>query len=202
MLDDIKFLRNYPNRKEIRYNEKRGTVFVLLDFMGLPGFRVGDDGSAWTRWKIRGLGGGTERYMAEWRRACICLSRGYPALNVRFIGESRNRQVYVHHLILFAFVGLRPSGLERVEARHFPDRNPCNNSPTNLSWCSPKQNGHDQILHGTSGRLSQKLARRVRKFYKKYPLISFNELARQFKLSRPTVTKMVRGKWCGDLDGL
>src|SRR5690348_13366812 len=52
----------------------------------------------------------------------------------------------VHHIVLEAFVGPCPEGLE---ACHFPDRNPANNHVTNLRWDSHANNGKDMVKHGT-----------------------------------------------------
>ena len=55
----------------------------------------------------------------------------------------------VHTLVLLAFKGPRPEGME---CRHFPDRSPLNNKPGNLRWGTPKENSADKIVHGTSCR--------------------------------------------------
>lgn len=72
-------------------------------------------------------------------------SLGY--LRVGLAKESKMGVFLVHHLVLFAFVGKRPKGMQ---ARHFPDRNPANNRLNNLQWGTPKENGQDKKAHGTS----------------------------------------------------
>lgn len=61
-------------------------------------------------------------------------------------GEKPKR-INIQRLVLFAFVGPCPDGLE---ARHL-DGNPHNNHLRNLAWGTPVQNGQDKIKHGTSG---------------------------------------------------
>jgi len=62
-------------------------------------------------------------------------------------GEQEWHQV--HRLVLEAFVGPCPEGLE---ACHFPDRNPENNRLENLRWDTREANRDDQRKHGTIGK--------------------------------------------------
>jgi hypothetical protein len=59
------------------------------------------------------------------------------------------REVGVHVLVLEAFVGPRPEGMQ---ACHFPDRDKTNNDVTNLRWGTPISNQGDRVLHGTDSR--------------------------------------------------
>jgi hypothetical protein len=52
----------------------------------------------------------------------------------------------VHRLILEAFVGPCPEGMETC---HFPDINPTNNALENLRWDTRSENTRDQIASGT-----------------------------------------------------
>jgi hypothetical protein len=63
--------------------------------------------------------------------------------------DGKKHRRYIHRLVLEAFVGPCPEGME---ARHFPDRDPANNQLGNLSWASPKTNQADRVVHGTSNR--------------------------------------------------
>jgi hypothetical protein len=69
--------------------------------------------------------------------------RGYWAVTLR--EEGRNRTTKVHTLVLEAFVGPRPDGLE---ARHL-DGNTDNNSLQNLKWGTRSENNLDRVAHGT-----------------------------------------------------
>ena len=69
---------------------------------------------------------------------------GYCIVNLYQKGKMKSR--LVHRLVLTAFVGPCPKGME---ACHFPDRNPANNRLENLRWDTPKNNCLDQKIHGT-----------------------------------------------------
>jgi hypothetical protein len=64
------------------------------------------------------------------------------ALSTRFGVKMKG----IHHLVLEAFVGPRPSGMEGC---HFPDRSVKNNALSNLRWDTPKANSEDARIHGT-----------------------------------------------------
>ena len=68
-------------------------------------------------------------------------------LMVSIRADGRQRGFYVHRLVLEAFVGPCPPGLE---ARHFPDRSPSNNRLDNLSWATHEVNMGDRDAQGTS----------------------------------------------------
>lgn len=57
----------------------------------------------------------------------------------------------VHHLVLNAFIGLRPKGMEACHN----DGNPANNHISNLRWDTHGNNERDKYLHGT-GRWSKR----------------------------------------------
>ena len=60
---------------------------------------------------------------------------------------------YVHRLVLGAFVGPCPPGMESC---HFPDRDPANNRLDNLRWGTHQDNMLDRDKHGS---LNGKMAR-------------------------------------------
>lgn len=55
---------------------------------------------------------------------------------------------FVHRLVLEAFIGYRPEGME---ARHL-DGSRRNNSLANLRWGTHKENQADRVLHGTKSQ--------------------------------------------------
>lgn len=59
-------------------------------------------------------------------------------------GNAKKYQ-YVHRLVLEAFVGACPEGLQ---TRHL-DNDPRNNRLDNLCWGSSKENGEDKVLSGS-----------------------------------------------------
>jgi hypothetical protein len=62
--------------------------------------------------------------------------------------ENKQKVVRPHTLVLTAFVGPRPKGMECCHN----DGNPWNNCLTNLRWDTPRNNQLDRIKHGTSNR--------------------------------------------------
>ena len=56
-----------------------------------------------------------------------------------------------HTLVMEAFVGLRPKGMECCHN----DGNPQNNHLSNLRWDTPKNNQADRVKHGTTNRGEQ-----------------------------------------------
>lgn len=71
-------------------------------------------------------------------------SHGY--LQACLYKNGRREDRFVHHLVLEAFVGPCPEGLEGC---HDPDDNPKNNRSDNLRWGTRSSNVYDSIKHGT-----------------------------------------------------
>lgn len=106
---------------------------------GFPNYRVGSDGTIWSKSKKMGGKG------RNWTQMKAALSKaGYPMVTLP--GNSRR---YVHRLVLEAFVGPSPKG---AQARHFPDRDKTNNRIENLQWGTRSENQMDRAVHGTSNR--------------------------------------------------
>lgn len=59
--------------------------------------------------------------------------------------HNESEKKYVHHLVLEAFVGPRPSGLVCCHN----DGNEANNTLLNLRWDTPSENNRDRVRHGT-----------------------------------------------------
>lgn len=122
------------------------TQVEYRDVPGRPGYRVGSDGSVWSRWKIKGLGWGrgTTRVLGTaWRRLKTQRRKsGHHEVNL-------GRPIYsVHRLVLEAFVGPCSDGMECCHN----DGNASNNCVTNLRWDTHAENARDRIRHGTSDR--------------------------------------------------
>jgi hypothetical protein len=106
-----------------------------------PGYRVGDDGSVWSQIYP---GGVDKRRLGEWRRLKPTPQRrGHLAI---WLG--RDDQRFVHRLVLQAFVGPCPEGME---CRHL-DGNSANNRLENLAWGTCSENSADMVKHGRAGR--------------------------------------------------
>jgi hypothetical protein len=59
--------------------------------------------------------------------------------------KMKGRLVFVHVLVLEAFVGPRPPGMQCCHNNGIPD----DNRLINLRWDTPKNNVHDRRFHGT-----------------------------------------------------
>lgn len=131
-----------------------------LPVVGLEGqYEVSDRGriKGLARTIARRLGRGTNpnaEYFCQWReriRAPYVTEDGYHQYKLGHLGS-----VYVHVLVLGAFVGPCPEG---EEARHL-DGMPGNNALANLCWGTPKANADDRTRHGRTPRgVDQHLAR-------------------------------------------
>ena len=71
---------------------------------------------------------------------------GYPSVCLSKNGEVVRRQV--HHLVLEAFKGPRPTGMEAAHG----DGSPANAALSNLRWDTPAGNNADKVKHGTAIR--------------------------------------------------
>jgi hypothetical protein len=108
------------------------------------GYRVGDDGTV-----LSCRLPGTCRLSEEWRPLKIQKDAhtGYARVTLRIDGRSVH--AYVHRLVLEAFVGPCPEGME---ACHFPDQDRMNCRLENLRWDTRAANQADKVAHGTSNR--------------------------------------------------
>ncbi len=108
-----------------------------------PGYRVGNDGSVWSRWIQKVVGGrvGSRSYIGvAWRRM-----RTPPGNHGYLTVCLRGRVLTVHRLVLLAFVGECPAGME---CRHI-DGDRLNSNLSNLAWGTHAENDADKRRHGT-----------------------------------------------------
>jgi hypothetical protein len=74
-------------------------------------------------------------------------------LRVTLCKEGKKARVRTHHLVLNAFIGPCPEGLQ---CRHL-DGDRTNNHTENLKWGTPSENAYDRVKHGRKhGRLGKK----------------------------------------------
>lgn len=168
------------------------TVYKSLAFFGFPNYRVGNDGSVWSyrSYDTKGFG---RRW--RWRQIKESKNTRYPLVNLCHKGNIKSYSV--HRLVLEAFVGPCPEGME---ARHFPDRDTYNNHTTNLSWATPMTNQNDRIAHNThnkgsragSAKLNDEKVLRLRKLRLKGHTLKY--LSEMFGVSIPTVHLIVSNK--------
>lgn len=168
---------------------------IYRDVPGFPGYRVGDDGSVWSR-RRRGPG---DLLKAEWHR----LLEGRQRTGHRVVGlcvwsgaDYRVRTCFVHRLVLEAFVGPCPDGMQACHG----DGNPANNRPENLRWDTIKANSADRIRHGTDARgekscrakINRAIADAIRARYADGA--TGDELAAVYGIGRTTVYRVLRGE--------
>lgn len=117
---------------------------------GFTGYRVGTDGSVWSCRKMgRRSVNGKLALTDKWHTLKTpVVSNGYPTVALRD-EQGLIVTMYVHKLVLEAFVGPCPLGME---ACHYPDRTKTNCSLANLRYGTPKENSDDQLKHGTRQR--------------------------------------------------
>lgn len=172
---------------------------------GFPGYRVGDDGSVWSCWKRRGVPGfrGTKCFQSgTWKRLHAWAERtGH--LRVRLYGEGKASFICVHLVVMLAFGGPRPPGMQCCHG----DGDPTNNRPSNLRWGTAKSNKEDSIRHGTHAAgvrhgNAKHTADQVREIRAKYSTGSFTqrELAREYQMSLSAIAQLLRRERYADVE--
>lgn len=89
-------------------------------------------------------------YGKDGRKRALHTKKHKPYLTVGLSIGGTTKTRLVHQLVLEAFIGPRPDGME---GRHL-DGDRFNNRLDNLAWGTPKQNTADSIAHGTHHALS------------------------------------------------
>ncbi len=122
-------------------SSKHTTSVEYRSIPGYPGYRIGDDASVWTQRSRNGKG----KHGCEWRRLNPYLGAvGYYVVGLRVDGHQYSQLKYVHRLMLEAFVGPCPVGMESC---HY-DGDRTNNVLSNLRWDTRKANIEDRARHG------------------------------------------------------
>ncbi len=178
------------------------------DCPGYTGYRVGDDGSVWTRWKLQQRA--NKILGNQWRHLKIrqvIMRRRRPGVMTCVISITRDGEHHgegrggrrklasVHRLVLEAFVGPCPEGLQ---ARHLNDV-PTDNRLVNLCWGTPHDNMMDRRRNGiaTAGerhvfaKLTDAQAEEIRTRYAQGG-VTQAALADEFRISRPKISRIVR----------
>lgn len=108
-------------------SEEQSTVEYRI-VVGFPKYRVGSDGSVWSK------------KATWWKRLKPKALKSYGHQYVTLMPGTAYR--YIHRLVLEAFVGPCPEGLQSC---HDPDPDPSNNNLSNLRWGTPKENMADKM---------------------------------------------------------
>lgn len=163
---------------------------AVPDWEGL--YEVSDEG------QVRSLPSATDR-----RRKGKILKqtpqyRGHLQVNLHFCGHNEVR--YVHRLVLEAFVGPCPEGME---CRHL-DGDPANNELENLCWGTIEENQADRVLHGGgsvganngNAKIDEDTVREIRRIRIRENL-SGRKIAKRLNLSYYIVQDVLSGKRWG-----
>jgi len=121
-------------------------------------------------------------------------------LRIRLMKYGKSKMEFVHRLVLLAFVGPCPEGME---ACHDPDPDPSNCRLNNLRWDTHIANKVDQMRHGrgTSGerhgmaKLTTVQVEVIRREYRRthYHRSNAKELAARYGVTVDMVGRILRG---------
>lgn len=166
---------------------------------GFDGFyKVSDTGLIWSCYPKGRLTRERPVIKGDWvLRRQTQHKAGHMMVSLSFAGKRGS--YYVHRLILEAFVGPCPEGMECRHLNGIPN----DNRLENLEWSTYQINQMDRAKHGTSNRgercASSRLTKdQVIKIRKKYAAgkITYRELAEIYEVSQSTVYELItRQTW-------
>jgi hypothetical protein len=111
------------------------------DIPGFPGYRVGSDGSVWSKKRT----GKPSKKDWPWKRLETTPTKsGYRQAGLRN-DDGKHVIRFVHVLVLTAFAGPCPEGMQCAHDNGKRD----DNRLDNLEWKTPKANWDDRRRHGT-----------------------------------------------------
>jgi hypothetical protein len=123
--------------------------YKSLDCIGYPLYRVGNDGSVWSKFNVGHNPKPNRRDIAKngaWRKLNPSVKGNGCLVVVLRNNIGKKRMFRVHRLVLMAFIGQCPANLECCHN----DGDFRNNNLSNLRWDTSKSNGQDMVRHGTS----------------------------------------------------
>lgn len=159
----------------------------------LPGYRFGNDGSVQSCWS---RGGHCPVHTDIWRD--ISESRMQKGYSVTWLTVNGDPERFLtHRLILEAFVGPCPDGMEACHNNGIK----ADNRIDNLRWDTHEGNSRDKIRHGTQQRgekhpiakLTDQDVINIREEYRSGRK-GVNQIARDFGVSSGTVSMIVQRK--------
>ncbi len=159
--------------------------------VGYEGYAVGDDGSVWSRHK---WGFGAPGLTDKWRkmRPVPMGKRRVPVITL--VGPGGRKLLYVHRLVLEAFVGRCPEGLECCHG----DGDTSNNRLSNLRWDTTKANMADRTRHGRTVRgstsvLAKLNEQQIREIRNKYVRgkYGYRTLALEYGVCQTLIRKII-----------
>lgn len=198
MLETLPRHLNTTRLKERVMSDGQSTI-TYKDIPGFPGYRAGSDGTVWSSWhRLASPGHGAQRAAIgqEWSRKKASLNeQGYLRVMLRDARGHKSRH-YVHRIVLLAFVGPCPLGMECLHA----DSDPTNNTLLNLRWGTHADNVQDaiatgHILKGESQPNSKLIDSQVLEIRRLCAAgVGAVEIAQQFGLAHSTVGKITSGR--------
>ena len=112
---------------------------------------------------------------------------GYWHLTLSLNGKLQT--MYLHRIVLEAFVGARPDGMEALHR----DDNQNNNCVSNLRWGTHGENCIDRSAHGGSGhKLTYELAQEIRGLRGK---MRFVDIGERYGITKAMVWKIMSGRY-------
>ncbi len=161
---------------------------------GFLGYAVGDDGTVWSCRKRSGHMEPGSNFTNEWTMKRHSTSR-YCHISA-FLGDGKSHTCGVHRLVLLAFIGPCPAGMESLHE----NGNRHDNRLANLRWGTKKENAEDRERHGTAvkgerqhlAKLTETDVRAIRRIFTDERL-SFTEIGRRYGVPRRTIACVVRG---------
>ena len=157
----------------------------MLPITGFEDYWIREDGTVWSNRQggLKELK--TQRHGAGYRIAVLRRHRK----------KGTSIRLYVHVLVLEAFVGPCPKGMECLHG----DGNPSNNALSNLRWGTRVENAGDKILHGTHiegedshlAKLTEGQVREIRALYS-IRRLKQKTIAKMYGVSKETVSRVCR----------
>lgn len=167
-------------------------LYRKLDFMGYPCYKIGTDGSVWSRRSH------SRKLRKEWTRLWGNTNSG--GYRIYALRNSKGVKFFqAGRLVLLAFIGPCPKGKECCHR----DGNPRNNKLKNVRWGTRLSNMQDKIRHGTSlqgeshnlAKLSELEVKEIRRRYRTENIRQC-ELAIDYCVSYQTIYDIVaRRTW-------
>jgi hypothetical protein len=160
---------------------------------GCPGYRAGTDGSIWSCWRRAGKGMGWKLSQTWCRLRSDPRPKDGRARYTLRASLNRYRRTYGARLVLMAFVGPCPSGMECCH-----NNGKCKDDRlSNLRWDTPVANKADMLRHRTrlqgertaGAKITEAAVRFIRE--KGYPLKQHAEL---FGITEAMVSLIIQRK--------
>lgn len=183
------------------YEFEEGVLYRVLDFMGYPKYKVGDDGTVWSRSRSP-MYGDKKGKPVSWRKLKPAFTNGYPVVSL--CKDGTQVTIYIYKLVLFAFVGSPDEGMQCCHG----DGDRANSCLENLRWDAQRSNFIDRVNHGnlvipivkfgedsSNSRLSNVQVLEIRRLFATGRYMQ-KDLAARFGINPCTVSQIVnRKRW-------